>query len=220
MGVSGDDMDQPNGNDGGMTPTQAPTRPDPMRWLWYTFGGGIGSRYREWVLHDVTSRTRWVRQVARPVVQAATIGALLILLLGFGWFTWVLLIGGLLLTLIYYVVFFDAFAEHRLFQHGYPWGTAQRIVNERDGRRAQIGYAATRRPIAPIPVNSPLNGVAMISKRLNPATIGTRQQRLAHRSPRIGQHCAPGTPNTVVHNRPHARGHLLDLDRIAVDREL
>ncbi len=121
---------------------------------------------------------------------------------------------------MYYVASFDAFAEHRHFQHGYPWSTAQRIVNEHDGRTTQIGYAATYRPIAPIPVNGPLNGVAMMPKRLNPATIGTRQQRLDHRSPRIGQHCAPGTPNTVVHNRPHAAGHLLDLDRIAVDREL
>jgi hypothetical protein len=25
-------------------------RPDPPRWLWYTFGGTLGPRYSEWVL--------------------------------------------------------------------------------------------------------------------------------------------------------------------------
>jgi fatty acid desaturase len=132
IGVSGDDMDRPNGNDGGVTQTYALSRPDPVRWLWYTFGGGLGPRYREWVLHDITSRTRWVRQVARTVVQVAPVGALVILVLGFGWITWVSLIGGLLLALMYSGAFFEKFAEHRLVQHGYPWGTAQRIASERD----------------------------------------------------------------------------------------
>jgi hypothetical protein len=119
-----------------MNQTHASGRPGPVRWLWYAFGGGLGPRYREWVVRDVTSRTRWVRQVALVLVRVATVWALVILILGFGWVTGVSLIGGLLLVLIYCGTFFDAFAEHRLFQHGYPWGTAERIVNERVGRRA------------------------------------------------------------------------------------
>jgi hypothetical protein len=200
MGVSGHDMDRPNGNDPRMTQADTPSRPDPLRWLWYTFGGGLGARYREWVLHDVTSPTRWVRQVARAVVQTATMAALAIVVLGTGWITWVSLIGGLSLSLVYYVVFFDAFAEHRLCQHGYPWGTARRIMDECDRRRSQLGSAATYRPIAAILVDDSLIGVAMIPKRLNSATIGTRQQRHDHRSPRVGQHCAPVRPNTLFHN--------------------
>jgi Family of unknown function (DUF5313) len=125
-------MDRPNGNAGGMTQTDALRRPDPVRWLWYAFGGGLGPRYREWVLHDITSRTRWVRQVARTAVQVAPAAAMVILALGFGWITWVSLIGGLLLALMYSGAFFDKFAEHRLLQHGYPGGTAQRIAGERD----------------------------------------------------------------------------------------
>jgi hypothetical protein len=220
IGASGDDMNRPNGNDQRMTQTDTPSRPDPLRWLWHTFGGGLGSRYREWVLHDVTSPARWVRQLARAAVQAATMGALAIVVLGTGWITWVSLIGGLSLSLVYYVAFFEAFAEHRLFQHGYPWGTAKRIMNECDRRKSQFGCAATYKPIAPTPVDDSHDGMATIPKRLNSATIGTRQQRHDHRSPRIGQRCAPVMPNTLFHNYLHARELLSDLDRVAIDREL
>src|ERR1700736_2419153 len=41
--------------------TTSETPPGPIRWLWYAFGGALGPRYRKWVLHDLTSRTRWVR---------------------------------------------------------------------------------------------------------------------------------------------------------------
>jgi Family of unknown function (DUF5313) len=208
-------MNRPNGNDQRMPLTDSPIQPDPLRWLWYTFGGGLGSRYREWVLHDVTSPTRWVSQVARAVVQASAMAALAIVVLGTGWITWVSLICGISLSLVYYVAFFGTFAEHRLYQHGYPWGTAKRIMSDR--RRTEFGCAATYRPTAAILVDDSLNGVAMIPKRLNSATIGTRQQRLDHRSSRIGQHRPPVMPNTLFHNRPHGRELLSDLDRVAAE---
>jgi Family of unknown function (DUF5313) len=107
-------------------------RPDPGRWIWYTFGGALGPRYRQWVLHDVTCRARWVRQVARAVVQVAPLGALMILVLGFGWITCSALIGGLVMALIYSAAYIDQSAAHRLSRHGYPRGTAQRIISERD----------------------------------------------------------------------------------------
>ena len=40
-------------------------RPDPLRWIWYAFGGALGPRYRQWVLHDLTCRTRWERNSVR-----------------------------------------------------------------------------------------------------------------------------------------------------------
>jgi hypothetical protein len=205
VGVSGGDTDRLNGDHQLMMRTDTPNRPDPLRRLWYTFGGGLGSRYREWVLHDLNSRTRWVREMLRAVVHAVTMGALALVVLGTGWITWILLIGGLSLSLMYYVVFFDAFAEHRLCQHGYPWGTAKRIMNERDRRRTQFCCVAADRPIPAILVDDPLNEAAMIPKRLNSAIIGRRQQQLDHRSPRVGQHHAPIRPNTFAYSRPHAR---------------
>jgi hypothetical protein len=50
-------------------------------------------------------------------------------------------------------------------------------MDECDRRRTQLGSAATYRPIAAILVDDSLIGVAMIPKRLNSATIGSRQQR-------------------------------------------
>jgi fatty acid desaturase len=107
-------------------------RPDPLRWIWYTFGGQLGPRYRQWVLHDLTGPTRWVRQLARAFVQVAPLAALLFLVLGFGWITWVALIGGLVMALIYSVAYIDQSAEHRLFKQGYPPGTVQLTLSERD----------------------------------------------------------------------------------------
>ena len=46
-------------------------RLNPPLWIWYTFGGRLGPRYREWVPRDVTCRTRWLRQTARAVAQIA-----------------------------------------------------------------------------------------------------------------------------------------------------
>jgi hypothetical protein len=36
------------------------------------------------------------------------------------------------LALIYSTAYFDPSVDHRLAKHGYPSGTAQRILNERD----------------------------------------------------------------------------------------
>src|SRR3954466_10204497 len=100
-------------------------RPDPLRWIWYTFGGGLGPRYREWVLHDLTGPTRWVRQVARAVVQGAPLGALMSLVLGFGGTPWVALIAGLVIALIYSVAYFVQTADDPLHKLVYPPATAQ-----------------------------------------------------------------------------------------------
>jgi fatty acid desaturase len=107
-------------------------RPDPLRWIWYTFGGTLGPRYREWVLRDLTGRSRWERQIARAVVQVVPLAVALLLVLGSGWIAWVGVGCGLVLALIYSTAYFDPAVEHRLAKHGYPSGTAHRILSERD----------------------------------------------------------------------------------------
>jgi fatty acid desaturase len=82
-------------------------RPDPLRWIWYPFSGGLGPRYREWVLRDLTGRTRWERQLARAVVQVAPLAAVVLLALRFGWIAWVGVGCGLVLALIYSTAYFD-----------------------------------------------------------------------------------------------------------------
>ena len=112
--------------------TASARRPDPLRWIWYAFGGALGPRYRQWVLHDLTCRTRWERQIVRAVVQVVPLALVLLLVLGFGWVVWVGVGCGLVLALIYSTAYFDSSADHRLVKHGYPPGTAQRILSDRD----------------------------------------------------------------------------------------
>src|SRR6202011_2856544 len=119
-----------NGQDGGMA---RPHRPGPARWIWYAFGGSLGRGYREWVLHDVTCRTRWLRQVARATVPLVPFAVLMFVIVGAGWITWAALMGGLVMALISSAAYIDQTAEHRLTKHGYPPGTAERVRRERDG---------------------------------------------------------------------------------------
>jgi len=107
-------------------------RPDPLRWIWYAFGGGLGPRYRDWVLHDLTCRTRWERQLVRAVAQVVPLAVVLLLALGIGWIAWVGVACGLVLALIYSAAYFDQAADHRLVKHGFPPGTAHRIITERE----------------------------------------------------------------------------------------
>src|SRR5687767_11674981 len=47
--------------------------PGPVRWLLYAYGRGLPAEYREWVLHDLTTRTWALRQLLRSLVQALTL---------------------------------------------------------------------------------------------------------------------------------------------------
>jgi fatty acid desaturase len=118
-----------------MRPDAQRHRPDPLHWIWYTFGGTLGTRYREWVLRDLTGRTRWERQIVRAVVQVVPLAVALLLVLGSGWIAWVGVGCGLVLALIYSTAYFDPAMEHRLAKHGYPSGTAHRILSERDAAK-------------------------------------------------------------------------------------
>jgi len=107
-------------------------RPGPLRWIWYAVGGSLGPRYRQWVLHDLTCRSRWTRQIVRAVVQVVPLAVLLFLTLGTGWVTWVGVICGLVMALIYSVAYFDQSVDYRLVKHGFPSGTARAVLSERD----------------------------------------------------------------------------------------
>jgi hypothetical protein len=107
-------------------------RPGPLRWIWYAIGGSLGPRYRQWVLYDLTCSTRWTRQVMRAVVQVVPLAAVLLLALGTGWVSWVGVLCGLVLALIFSVAYFDQSADYRLVKHGFPPGTVRQILTQRD----------------------------------------------------------------------------------------
>jgi hypothetical protein len=93
------DAAPPDGNDKGMRQTALSiARPDPVRWLWYTFGGNLGARYRE-VLRDNTARTRWLRQAVRGTVLISPLALVMLVVLPFSWLTGAAIANGLILVI-------------------------------------------------------------------------------------------------------------------------
>src|ERR1700738_1384929 len=109
-------------------------RPNPLRWIWCTLGGRLGPAYREWVLHDTTCHTRWLRQIVRVVIQVVLPAAVVLAVLGVTWIVWAAVGLGLLLALWYSLAYINSTAERRLVKHGYEPGTFMRALRERDHR--------------------------------------------------------------------------------------
>jgi hypothetical protein len=119
----------------------AVVRPDPLRWVGYAFGAGLPRRNREWVLHDLTARTWFARQVVRAVVQVAPIALLLWVLLdpvlGFSTPISLTAVGmGVVIGLFYGTAFAWGSTEHRAVKAGYPEGTVEKVRDQRRRREA------------------------------------------------------------------------------------
>lgn len=118
-------------------------RPGPLWWLWYAMGGGLPERYRDWVLHDVTTRTWALRQMLRSIVQLVPIGVLLMLLVpGELWVRLVAVLGGAAVGMIYAASFVHLTTEHRSVKAGWAPGQAEAV---REKRTAPQRKAAARR---------------------------------------------------------------------------
>lgn len=89
-----------------------------FRWLYYAYGGGLGSRYAQWVLHDLTCRTWLLRHAVRTLVQALP-SFLLLLLPGPLWLRAYLpafvIVGALLVSLPWA----EELRASRLYKHGF-----------------------------------------------------------------------------------------------------
>jgi hypothetical protein len=120
-------------------------RPNPIQWVWYAFGGGLPEDRREWVLHDVTAKTRSLCHLARSMVLIAPLVV--------GWLfvpaslglRLAIVLMGVLVGLFYSFVYMDESDEHRLAKAGYPRGTGERV---REARYAERDAAAMARYIA------------------------------------------------------------------------
>jgi hypothetical protein len=112
-------------------------RPNPLRWLWYAFGGRLPPENREWVLHDVTTRTWWLRHLLRAMVQLAVpIVLILVFLPGPFYIRGLGALSGVFLGLIFAGAYMTETCENRVMRAGYPVGTAeatrQRLNTERE----------------------------------------------------------------------------------------
>ena len=114
-----------------------PTRPGPIRWFWYALGGRLPSRYREWVLYDLTSRTWPLRHLARLLAQLAPVAALLIAFVpGPLWVRVMGAVGGSVVGLIYSFAFLYEATERRATKAGYPPGTLKVAREDRQADEA------------------------------------------------------------------------------------
>jgi hypothetical protein len=86
-------------------------RPNPLLWIWYTLGGKLGSPYREWVLHDTTRRTRWLRQILSFMDLIVLPTAVVLAVLGVSGIVWAGVGLGLLLALGYSLAYINSTAE-------------------------------------------------------------------------------------------------------------
>ena len=120
-------------------------RPDPLRWLWYSFGGGLPPRYREWVLHDVTTRSWALRQALRSLLMVAPLVVLVLVFVpGPFWIRAVSALGGIIMGLIFALGYLVETTEHRLVKAGYPVGTGERVRTERQNQDRSAAVARRR----------------------------------------------------------------------------
>jgi hypothetical protein len=116
-----------------------------LRWLWYSFGGGLPPRYREWVLHDVTARSWALRQALRSLLMVAPLVVIVLIFVpGPFWVRAVSALGGVIMGLIFALGYLVETTEHRLVKAGYPVGTGERVRAERQNRDRSEAVARRR----------------------------------------------------------------------------
>ena len=119
-------------------------RPNPLLWLRYQYGGRLPARYRDWVLHDGTGRTWFLRVVLRALVQLAPIvGVLVFVLRGLLGGPWLLVLGSILLGVLVYLrialTMGSQAVDARLARHGFPPGYATAVRHQAAKNRGGFG---------------------------------------------------------------------------------
>ncbi|WP_156365293.1 DUF5313 family protein [Sciscionella sediminilitoris] len=101
------------------------SRPGPLRWCWYAFGGRLPDDYREWVRQDAAG-PHWLRRhLLRVLVQAAPVVLVAVLLLGWltpvpWWMIGAVLAAGLLMSAFLTAGMARELNKARLVKHGLP----------------------------------------------------------------------------------------------------
>src|SRR5438067_135205 len=114
-------------------------RPNPLQWLRYAFTGSLPHRYDDWVLHDASCSTWWLRHVARFLVQMAPFAAIALVIVPA---SWPIKIGvaamGVVGTALFALGYVVEGAERRVEKAGFRYGVATEIRQQRalDNQRA------------------------------------------------------------------------------------
>jgi hypothetical protein len=121
------------------------TRPNPLQWVWYAFGGGLPRDLAPWVLADTTRRTWILRHLARAVVQMLPVVAICLAVPVPLAYRLSAAFGGLMIGLLFSMAFMTETIEHRTAKAGYPPGTAARLRAERQERERAERHSPYRR---------------------------------------------------------------------------
>lgn len=118
-------------------------RPNPIRWLWYAFGGRLPDTYREWVLYDLTSPAWVFRHLARGLVQHSVWLLLLLLPIPLDLRIWMIVVG-VSVGMFFFMAFIEDAADRRLIRHRFPAGLNRQIREESTGaQRAELAAMYT-----------------------------------------------------------------------------
>jgi len=126
--------------------------PNPLLWLWYAWGGKIPDRYREWVLHDVTTRHWILRHGMRSIARLLTLAVpTLVIFMLVHAPLWIALIGivlGMITGVYYSMSYVWENTDARLGRYGYPSGYAEEVrqsANADERAERQRRYVAAWR---------------------------------------------------------------------------
>jgi len=130
------------------------TRPNPVLWLYYQYGGRLSTKYQGWVLHDGTCRTWLLRVFVRGLVMVAPVAAALFV--GFLWLGHSLplaagsIVLGLLVSFRCSLPYAVESVDRRLSRHGCPprYGSLVRqraydAAHADEAERYRAAYRAT-----------------------------------------------------------------------------
>jgi membrane associated rhomboid family serine protease len=110
-----------------------PRRPGVGRWLWYAVTGRLAPRYHAWAFRDLTCRTWPIRHLARLLVLAVPVAALLIVVLpGAMSIRVTAAVTGMVIGVLYSFVFLHDSTDRRAVKLGYTSGAAEAARQRRD----------------------------------------------------------------------------------------
>lgn len=120
-------------------------RPGVLRWFWYAVSGRLSERYRDWLLHDATSKHWKARHVLRATVGIAPLCLVWLLLPAPLGLRLAIVLMAALVSYFYSCAYMEESIDHRLSRNGFPPGTGKRIRRE---KAAEANTEATARYIA------------------------------------------------------------------------
>jgi len=126
-------------------------RPGVLRWFWQAVGGRLPERYRDWLLHDATSKHWKARHVLRSTVGIAPLCLVWLLLPASLGLRLAIVLMAALVAYFYSCAYMEESIDHRLSRHGFPPGTGKRVRRE---KAAAADTEATARYIATYRQNS------------------------------------------------------------------